>query len=40
MISVHKDQPIDFFQRNGFQDSLDFFYERYLDFFPKTIVGS
>ena len=38
MKSLYEDQPMDLFHRDKFQESFDFFNERYLDFFPK--VGS
>ena len=39
MKSLYEEQPIDFMQRDDFQGSLDFFYGRYLDFFPTGKVG-
>ena len=32
---IYEDQSRNILQRDDFQDSLDFFYERYLDYFPK-----
>jgi len=30
----------DIISRNDFQESLDFFYDRYMDFFPTGKLGS
>jgi len=38
MKSIYEDAPRNIVQRDDFQDSLDFFYERYLDYFPKDRV--
>ena len=35
---IYEKPPRNIVQRNDFQDNLDFFYERYLDYFPKDGV--
>ncbi len=35
MKSLNKDSSGDYLHRDGTQDSLDFFYERYIGFFHK-----
>ena len=40
MKSLYEDEKMDIMDRNDFQGSLDFFYDRYLVFFPIGKVGN